>query len=354
MSNYNDCLANLNSFYNNLATTGIKFLYFYASDLTKPKVKDIFRKYEFHANTYYITQGQTSNFLYIYIENQIKYIIASMKPTHRHNEHNAVIKQRNNVAGDTFLGDHLDFSIINQRSGNVLVKCHKTTYDDITGNYNFSRSENTCNFTLDSRKIGNVNAFSSRTRCEDKSGITNRNLKITINNSTELDIIYNLCKIVLGITTFGGNLPNKTGQVHYGKRGGRYIMKNNRKYYIQSGGAEYKGITFFTDKFTRYLSEKIIKPLYDIRPDLVGITIMFDEFNELDDEANKHIIFIYDFLEHDMNTFSIDSKITMVACYSEYEIREGRSNVLTELERDCHNQIETIVEQFSKSHLRIS
>lgn len=358
---YEACLKRLVDFRESLPKTSIKFLYFYASDMTKPKIRDEFHSWNLEGDKCYLIQGLTKNAVYVYKESVIKYIISSMIPTVTSNEYNVTVSGEN---GDVNHGDHIDFTLVRQRNGTLLIKSHKTVYEDDQGDFVFSRDEYTCNFRFNKQLVDNCSSsdFGKKVMCENKYGPTGKILGLEY-LSTDTKIVHSLCQVVSGKQVMTGSGKRATRQYvhHNGKRymlqvgikGGRFIQvsKKRRVYHQRGGWSGYKGITFFTDTFIDFLVKKFLKPLYQIRIDLVTIQILFDENNELCQNANQHILFLYDFLEHTRSIFSIDSTIAIVGCYCEQQTEAGLGNLLTEYEKVCYQKLNDITSKHITSQV---
>jgi hypothetical protein len=350
MTSYEDAFKNLTSFRDSLPETGIKFLFFYASDMTKPKVKDTFRTWNTTNQTHYVLKGVTPNITYVFRESVIKYTVSSMIRSLKPYEHNVVIDSRT-TQGDVNHGDHLDFAIIRKRDGSILVKSHFTFYHDYADNFNFTRSSKECNFILNEPKTTKaLDEFVRQTYCEDISGPTQITMELMYSDSNVRDIVHRLTNVLLGRTLSGGGKPKRKYVLHKRKR---YLVKrglNGRKYiatpaghvYLQKGGTGYKGITFFNDRFITFLTEWILQPVANLRSDLSTIQVIFDEENDVCQDGNTTIVIFYDFIEYTRNVFSVDAKMAIVACYAEEQISKGNANNLTEYERSCAQQIKQI------------
>lgn len=345
MVDYKSALNRLVSFRDSLPETGIKFLFFYASDMTKPKVKDVFRKWTTASNEYYVLPGVTPNTTYVYRESVIKYLVSSMVPTKRPHEYDVVIHKRTN-RGDVNHGDHLDFGIIRKRDGSVLVKSHFTFYDDHSGNFNFTRSSKECNFTLDDANATlTCDDFAKKTSCEERTGPSKITMDLMYTEFIDRDIVHRLTNALLGNVVMGGGARrkfvsrgNRRYMVRYGKHGRKYITTPTGSVYLQKGGGGYKGVTFLTDQFVSFLTEWVLKPVADIRPDLSTIQVIFDEHDDACKDGNQNIVILYDFVDYTRHIFSIDAKMTIVACYGEHQQTVG----LTEYEMSCVQQVRQI------------
>lgn len=62
MEEYKKCISAVQSFYNSLEDTDIKFLFFYAKKSTFPAIKTRFKKYIKNEHVYYLVQGKDHNY----------------------------------------------------------------------------------------------------------------------------------------------------------------------------------------------------------------------------------------------------------------------------------------------------
>jgi hypothetical protein len=344
---YGTCLTNLEDFRNNAPETSIKFLFFYSTDLARPKIKDVFRKW----NDHYLLPGVTVNNVYVYRESSIKYLVSAAVSTGRTNEYNVTIQQRNNTNGDVNHGDHVDFGIRRQRDGSVLVLSHKTHYWDTTGNFEFDRRVRSCDFKIrNTTDIGTLAHFSRNTDCTEMSGVVTGQVH-NMYSVQDVSTVYGLCKIMTEgyVATLGGSLPKpKRYMYHNSKRcllrsrGGQHFVRTHKKdVFLQKGGAGYKGITFVCDAFISFLSERFFKPLYAVRgTDLISAQLIYDELNELSQNGNRHFVLLYDFERGTRNIFYINFVLASVSCYATDLLKKSNEAVLTAYEKRCLNRFD--------------
>jgi hypothetical protein len=132
---------NITAWYNKLNKTNIKFMYFNASDITKPKIRTVFKQFTINNLTNYIVECNDS--WNIYSESNIKYLV------------NLIPTDEDVING----GDHIDFSIIKLRTGDAVVKTHKTIYTNLD-NFIFDRSTpQLCNFIFKESYLHNFNSI---------------------------------------------------------------------------------------------------------------------------------------------------------------------------------------------------
>lgn len=332
---YGKCMQNLLRFQSKLTDTGIKFLFFYATDLSKPKIKDVFKKW----NDKYVLPGETKNNIYVYRESVIKYIISNATPTGKRNEYDVKLNKKD-VQGEVNHGNHINFGIRPQKDKSLLVLSHRTEYFDPMDEFNFIRSEYGCNFKLydvitDKKTFANINHI-------DFSGSSLGSIGATYTEGHDLDTIYKLCQQVTQGKHTGGSRKTQR-YIHHGnkrclvghKRGKCFINTGVKDVYLQKGGAAYKGITFLCDKFIAFLAVKLFQPLHILRSDLISIQLFFDEFNEVCPRGNQNFVLMYDFETRTRNIFYIDFVLASVSCYANDQIINGQGSVVTEEEREC-------------------
>lgn len=157
---YDDYLKNLTLFMNKQPLSNVKFLYFNASDLKQPKMRDTFRQFTVDSTNCYIINDKDKNYFYVYTESVIKYLVnIKLKTGLVYDVH--IVNSGSQY--DVNHGDHIDFGVIKTRENQIIVKTHKTLYTDL-GNFVFDRSGPECNFIFDQTKCSNENTFDS-TKC---------------------------------------------------------------------------------------------------------------------------------------------------------------------------------------------
>jgi len=340
---YTKCKTNMASWLNLLPKTNVKFLFFFAGNLDKPKVLDVVRMWECNQKPLFVVPGFQDNYIYLYEESVLKYVV-NVKEIFRTKPvtiYNATISGDN---GDTNLGNHMDFTIIRLRTGQVVAKTHYTQYRDL-GGFTFDRvADDVCNFTLDPKTIGTSRFV--KTKCEKVDGTHNGSCLTNVYDDWRYDVVHDLCKIVVGGTTLTGGRQRVLykGKIHdamYGIRGGKYIVRGGGKIYLkdlkQLGGA-YKGVSFLSESFMTFLSETIFNRLQELRPDLVSIQVFYDEMCELHRQGNRYIVLIYDFEGNTRNVFYIETQVALIACFADSRIKTGHVSTLTSEELQTHKQ----------------
>lgn len=338
------CLQRLHTFYEDLPKTSIKFLFFLASDLSTPRVKDVLREWSIGKKTFYVMQGVQDNSMYIYQESKLKYFV-----TYQDIYDNAYKVKIVGKGGDVNHGDHVDFSVSRQRiKSNVLIKTHMTTYVDELGDFEFEKSSPQCNTILNEGNmhvLRTITAFQEQ-NCQEK---TNTGIRVcrdtfgTIYDDTCVLPIYILCRIVTGLET---SVVHKGGKKRYSTINGRkylnrydehskFVRTTRQQKKVVLRGGNYNGVTFFSETFIAFLGNYILKPMKEIRGDLETIQIVYDELGLLS-EDNAHMLIIYDFSEYRRNVFYIKVQEALVACYAEGLVASGQKSNLTKYEEDVY------------------
>ena len=307
---YETCLTNLEDFKNNTPETSIKYLFFYSTDLTKPKIKDRFRRW--YNN--YIISGVTTNNVCVYRKSKMKHLISAAVPIGEPHEYI-----------DINPGDHIELGIRQMRDGSVVILSDRTEYLDITDDSDFVRSVQSCNFKLgNTNDIGTLADFTKNTCSVSMSGEVTRKINRML-VAEDIRTIYGLCKIIMeGYNDFSTcdsqSMPNQ-----------------------KSGGDGYKGVTFFCDAFISFLSERFFQPVYAVRgTDLISAQLVFDELNEVSPDDNRHFALIYDFERGTRNIFYIDFVLATVSCYATDQIKNNNEAMLTAYEKKCLSRFDEI------------
>ncbi len=324
-----ECILRLKSFYDLLPDTSIKFLFFSADDMTKPKIKTNFKKWSFDKTVHYLTKsihcGPYQWGLYVYRKTDIKYFVTGASTmTFTPNATNDVMIVKKSKDGDVNHGDHLTFLLFRQRTKeNCLVKTHLTKYQegdlDTIARFDFERDVKHCNFIMKKTEcldmLKSLNTFKEMS-CE--RGEINPS-KVFQKDKKRLVALYNLCKQVFQI------IPQVAGN-----------RKTSKKPF-QKGGF-YKDITFMSDTFIRFLTIRVFQKVKTKEPLLENIQVFFDEQNELGPKTNHYIIVVYDFHDY-RNVFYLDTTETFVSCYVEEQM--GHTAYLTQEERRIHREFMT-------------
>ena len=244
---------NLTLWMNKLPLTNIKIMFFYASDLTRPKVKTAFKMFRVKNKDYYVCEGQNTNFWYVYASSYLKYLM-HLTPTNQVDLYDGAFLNTGNQY-DVNHGDHLDFSIVHMRNGDALIKTHKTMYTDI-GNYVFTRDSPECNYVYTPQKLKQL----EQTYCEGPKGVVYNYKMKDIHSQDTIDIIRYLCEQM---------------QIQHGGRS------------KQSGGA------FLNAQSEIY--SKIVKPITDKYKDtILSISVLHED-------RKSHVIVLIDYVEYTRN-----------------------------------------------------
>lgn len=328
MTTYEYCFANFIKFLNSLSYTSIDFMFFYAHDLSVPKIKSKFKLWNVDNIVYYISEGVQKNALYVYKKTHLQHLIKILPGQNAQctQTENANTKKVNH-------GDHLDFQINKMKNSKVLVKTHFTQYTDILGDFTFSRDDPKCNFTLDESKVKNksLDEFLKLNTCDDIKGQPLQKIK----ENTEYPEfvkknVYSLCRILVDDT---------------------YNSSVNVKKNIKGGGnpMTYKSVQVMSTDYMQFLRQKIFANMVDTRKDLQSITMIYDSNNELTSKGSKNICGLYDFEDNTRNIFYIDVEISLVAMYA-----EQANGILTQYEKSCKNQFNTYVKNQTKELKQIA
>lgn len=255
--NYDTYIKTITAYTNKIPLSTIDFLYFHANDLTKPKIRDTFRKFDLNGIPHYILNGFNKNFWYVYKESTIKYLVRVISSTPIFSEVQII---NANPSYTVNHGDHIDFGLINLKSNDIVVKTHKTIYVDI-GGFTFDRSAPECNFVLKNANTTTLSNF-EKTNCV-KPDNTVCNVMNKLYNNDDIAIIFHLIQVMTGIITIGGR---------------RKVLK---------------GGSIWDDEFHKYLQDNIIIPLSPYHTFIQDIKVFDDKMY---DEGS--ICIIINFIEY--------------------------------------------------------
>lgn len=73
--NFETARRNLSGFVQSLPHSNVKFLFFLAGNLTRPKVRDSLRSVNVRGNWFYVSPGITENYCYAYSKGFIQYVV---------------------------------------------------------------------------------------------------------------------------------------------------------------------------------------------------------------------------------------------------------------------------------------
>jgi len=276
---YATLVNGLNAFIDRRPVSGIRFLYFNTNDLATPLVKTSLRRWKVKNTWCFIAPGSTANFCYVYRKSTMRYMVSAR-----------FVGEAKTIVDN---GDHLTFGIKKGVQNTIVLNTHKTIYSENQAvPFTFDRdSSRACNVIAPPATANITRGDFTALKCYGKRSIMEDEYA---DDPFIIDIIYNLYNVI------------------YQQSGG------GKRKYIQKGGEplDYKGVTFISDTFIKFLSEKIFQPVYDLRPDLASIQVFFDELNELGADANQNIIILYDFAEDTRNIFHIQMNTAFAAAYA--------------------------------------
>jgi len=306
----NDLYNNLKNFVEKCDTTNIQILYFTpqkgCKENLEPNLLNIIKSVKINNSKYYIKPGNTQGWYYIYLVNNLKLlielgndgieIVGYINEDNFKSDYESVQGGAKTIAN---IGNHITFGLIRQRDGNILVKSHKTTYDeDIDKPSTFIRNENACNFILKGR-------ISGATQCEYKEFQPPEPITLELVYKSDNAILSKLVDAALNINE-GGN--KKTMKEYYiynghryiirtGRNGGKYIQlktnnNKNKRHYIknkQRGGADIE----FTDGLINFLYTYVFVPVKNINDELEYVELIYDINSELGNNTNTNLVILY-------------------------------------------------------------
>uniref|UniRef100_A0A6C0KU49 Uncharacterized protein n=1 Tax=viral metagenome TaxID=1070528 RepID=A0A6C0KU49_9ZZZZ len=307
--NLESAISHLKNYFEKLKVTNIHYIYFRYDRTTKkctPYILDRLREWMVHGSVIYsictdngwcYNYGITTLKRLVYVDNKgvvsfEKYLPGA--PIDNSSIPSQITSDDNSSEIEGIIGDHITVGIENSRYPNdLLVRSHKTYYVEETAaqNIEYDRFEDTCNFLL-------KQSINESTQCTSRKsmGTQYRNEPLAI------PIIKTITDIYKGIQTGGGTPPKKyymhkgkEYNIHKGKRGGTYIRVGNIRKYI--GGMRkqmYEGVGFDNDGFLTFLDKYLFSVVIQ-KYSIDGITIIYDEDSELQENANKYICIIYEY-----------------------------------------------------------
>jgi len=212
-------------------------------------------------------------------------------------------------------GDHLTFCFI-KNSEALRVRTHLTTYSEDLGppaTFHCNPTGN-CSFDMSPTEVSEDDATVPNPVCYSPyKNAPQPTLKDMFPcEPLAVDIVRSLIKVIAGV-------PLKPAEKVNGGTGGAL-----------GEPVSYKDITFFNEKFARFLSSRIISRVKAARFYFELARVFFDEGNYFGPAGSKHIIIVYDFRE-ECAIFYVNAKTAMVACYAEAQPEEA----LTPYERAC-------------------
>jgi len=270
---YARCAEHLAAFAESLPETGVRFVRFAVGAAPE---RGALRKWTVNGTRCYLGPDEARDSWCVYRESAVRRALA----------------RRVSEWGDC--GNHVAFGIARGPGGAIVVQTHKAVYAEIppepgTG-LTFSRDGSAaCNFLFgetDSESFG-------KTKCYGKSALMEAEYS---GDPFSIDIVQGLYRALGGgdeaAAVVGGDAPRCADPVAY------------------------KGVTFVSDAFVRFLSEKLFVPMRRLRDDLASAQVLFDEYNELGEGANRHVVVMYDFADDWRSLFYVHTAAALAAAYA--------------------------------------
>ena len=324
----------LNSFYQSLPFTGVGFMYFdrIVSTIDEepfeiPRVIDTAREWRVVNRTAsgslasgaavpcFVVPGYPG-YCYVYRRSNLRYILTLYNGKPRLARYIGVPPESPDIGRDVINhGDHLAVGFI-KRSEAMRVHTYMTTYNEPAGPpRTFIRNAmSECNFDMSLTGVSEAEAAFANPLCYSAYMYAPRSTLADMYSydPLALDIIRSLMKVISGVPL------EPTEQINVGTCGAGEPVS-------------YKNITFFNERFARFLSARIIRHVRAARRDLESVRVFFDEGNYFGPTGNKYIVMAYDFSESECAVFYVNAKTAMVACYADAQPEEE----LTPYERTC-------------------
>lgn len=303
-ANYATAVSNLTSFISSLPSSSVKFLFFLASDLTRPKVRDSLRSVDVRGHRFYLCSGSTDNFCYAYSRGFVQYVVTPVATVDVSNAlgpsspraYNVTINSSGPAPLPTVLrppqmlaehGKHLDVGVIQTRRDGLVIKSHLTNYTDIErGGGAFDRSVTECNFKLGAATtlLGADDAF---------AGCICAPVHTTVGDVYDVphaNMLRLLCSKIAGLAFTGGGWK-------------RVSTKGTRKNMRGGVGPS----VFLSDGFVDFLSQRLLTPVATVRRDMETARLFYDETDEIADGSSGNIVVWYDFEDYAASMFQIDA-----------------------------------------------
>jgi hypothetical protein len=347
--NYSVMQQNLTNFYNNCHDTNIKFLFYYASDLQTPIVRTRFKHLKLNNTTYYIVEGNSIQYIYIYRQSDLK-LLVQYKPINgvpanpnvgtdiEYIVEKVIDMSLPPTQYDVNLGNHLTYGIRRQRDQDTLFEVHATSYFDVDQPIAY-RTQVDCNFKAShvTNLLDNLANFQTYNCLLRGRPSTLYSCKDVLDNE-EKQIVFELTRVVHGLSTnmiFSGG---KRYKCFTGKRGGQYTKSKGKKVYLSTknkkGGTqsiEYKGFSFLSGPVMQFIQDMILKKVKDALSSLNCVQIIYDEANELNPSGVENAVFVYDFEQmHGRQIFFIDMKTLLVAAYANTRVLANQTVTIEE------------------------
>jgi len=325
---YSQVVKNIEEYVQSGLPTRVKFVYFQATNLKQPLVRTELRKRTLESNqTYYLCHGSSTNFTYAYQENNLKFLLHSNQgPNAAPSEKSAYLAHVNSIPvtllpynGDeskesVHAGHHIDFGLVNQRNGDMLFKVHYTSYENWLEPV-VTRDSLPCNYMMSS--IKDTDYLTSLEAFKQVGCIERLPDKTIVHNGTtcgkfqhHADIVYALSCAAVGYKQqekLQVKIGGKMRKCYRGKRKGLYVKRKGKRVYLKSGGA----ISILDDEnFVNFLYERIFQHIVRaLGSNLVSITLLYDEGNELTPIENDEMTVIYDLTDDRTSFYHVDMAI---------------------------------------------
>lgn len=236
---------NLNTFLNNLEKTNIHIVYF--NKQTKKLMrgsKNEFSRWNRTGGVCYVLPGASGGWCYVYIGKELS---------------------------NGLVGNHLTFGV-GLYNGQCILELHHTQYVENSEYPNqYGRIENTCDVTLEA----NETVVPSNRTCYYQNNIT-------------LEMMFTKERL---------SVIQDVSRVYYGT----YTGEGGRKRYLVGGA-------LFDDGFLAFLQTYVLEPVADIRPDMEGVRLIYDERGELEKGSHKQILLLYEFQEIGMHLYRLPAR----------------------------------------------
>jgi hypothetical protein len=352
MSLYKTHFENLSKAVGALPDTRIRFMFFLAGDLSipnaNPKVMTKLKRFDVDGTNCYLANAFSTNYWnywYIYKETVLKYITWPLVPYKKTSFFQTRITNAG-TTGDTNHGDHVDFSIKRARNRfETRIDTHLTQYTD-DGFFNFSRSAPEFSFELDPSYFASFTKFIADTPYMSRSGaLPTLRINHVFNDIGACKIVYSLCEAALNpsVGLVCHKYKGKNYKVQQGKLGGRYIETESKKVYFQKGGNIHDKVDFLSKPFAEFIKDTLLARVAALKPDLETVQVILDENNELSANGNRHILFIYDFVENYRHIFYVKTDVALSAFHVQEKTTSNQSDQLTKKELACHEEYFSMV-----------
>lgn len=323
-----ECRKRVDGWHHGLQDTHIWYLYFTRKGA--PQVRQTLRRWvPQEGPECFVAKGASTGWCYVYLQSTVAYLVrvhangdvTILTETDAYERDTDPMFSKVGMANH---GDHMTMGIDPMGTDTVVLKTHYTTYTEVMRpDMNYKRNEIQCNLRL----------------LDDPQGVTGASVCIvpkvragtrpptpptlaTVYHASQplLAIVREMSRIALGVA--------ESPQVHEGKMGGRYIYaRGSKRRYLprQHGGApvHYKSFGFTHIGFVAYVTQHIVDPVFDARRDLEGVVLLYDERAQLGLDANRFLVFLYDFEDDFRHIFYVDARKALMAYYASTHTAEA-------------------------------